>query len=262
VCPEVIAAGSEFLVDVVLHLADYELRPSTGYVAESDVSTLRLRAGAELEVRAVLDDWQSAHYSVDEEQARLVWEPPSTRVSFRFKAASTVLVGQRTLVRFEIRASGLRLCHFYVEFVAGSSKVRLPRQRFVAIRKMPQTAFASYASSDRKAVCERLQGLQSIGVDVFLDCLDLRAGENWEEALQGAVVSKDVFLLFWSVAASRSQWVAREWRTALEVRGLEYIVPNTLETGSCPPPKELAALHFGSRYQFAGGGSAAPIRKS
>ena len=82
-------------------------------------------------------------------------------------------------------------------------------------------------------------------LDVFLDVLSLRSGDLWQQRIREEVSIRDVFYLFWSLAARNSRWVETEWRTALNVRGLEYIDPVPLQSASvAPPPPELAALHF------------------
>jgi len=82
-------------------------------------------------------------------------------------------------------------------------------------------------------------------LDVFVDVLDLRSGDHWEARIRREIAARDMFYLFWSVAASQSPWVEQEWRTALELRGLQYIDPVPLQPPNvAPPPPELAALHF------------------
>jgi hypothetical protein len=60
------------------------------------------------------------------------------------------------------------------------------------------------------------------------------------------VTGRDVFYLFWSAHARDSEWVRREWQTALQVRGIDYIDPVPLvPPDEVPPPPELAdQLHF------------------
>jgi hypothetical protein len=248
VSPESVAPGSEFLLDIVLHLSSYDIEAATGLIAEHDLGTLQLRQGAQLDVVVCLDERQAEAFTIDEPEARVCWQPPWSRISFRFKTRQEAPIGT-SYIRVEVGAGGVRLCHFYVEGRVEHSAKATPRKRYSVLKKIPRTAFASYASADRRAVCERLESIQSLGIDVFLDCLDIRQGENWQQILDEAVISKDAFLLFWSTAASRSPWVAREWQCALKARGLGYIVPNALEaTDICPPPPPLAALHFGSRF--------------
>jgi hypothetical protein len=58
-----------------------------------------------------------------------------------------------------------------------------------------------------------------------------------------------VFFLFWSSQAAGSEWVEREWRLALESKGLGFIDPVPLEDpATAPPPSELRSLHFNDCY--------------
>ncbi|MFC1569118.1 toll/interleukin-1 receptor domain-containing protein [bacterium] len=116
---------------------------------------------------------------------------------------------------------------------------------------IPKTAFASYASENRAEVLSRIQGIKKIApdLDIFLDVFSLRSGQDWQEKLERHVPSKDTFYLFWSKAAAQSDWVEREWRLALQRRGLTYIDPVPLDEPSvAPPPEELKKLHFSDAY--------------
>jgi hypothetical protein len=82
-------------------------------------------------------------------------------------------------------------------------------------------------------------------MDIFMDVLTLRSGDHWETRINEEIAARDVFYLFWSVAAIQSRWVEREWRTALVLRGLDHIDPVPLQPPAiAPPPAELSALHF------------------
>jgi serine/threonine protein kinase len=114
-----------------------------------------------------------------------------------------------------------------------------------ARREQITSAFASYSSLDREEVLRRVQGIMAAGIDVFVDVLSLRAGDKWEEQLIKNIREKDIFYLFWSVEASKSQWVEREWRYALSERGIDFIHPIPLsDPREAPPPQELAGRHF------------------
>jgi actin-like ATPase involved in cell morphogenesis len=108
-------------------------------------------------------------------------------------------------------------------------------------------AFVSYASEDRDAVLARVQGLR-IGapdLEVFMDVLSLRAGQDWEAEIWKAIESYDVFYLCWSDHARESPEVEKEWRCALAMRGRDFIAPIPLVSpDECPPPPELADKHF------------------
>jgi TIR domain len=86
-------------------------------------------------------------------------------------------------------------------------------------------------------------------LDVFVDVLSLRSGQDWELQIRRQIPIRDVFFLFWSLHASRPKEVEKEWRMAWEMRGLDYIDPIPLtDPRLSPPPKELAHLHFNDLY--------------
>jgi hypothetical protein len=108
-------------------------------------------------------------------------------------------------------------------------------------------AFASYASEDRDAVIARVQGMETAlkGLHVFVDVVDLRSGQYWEQELWNVIPKSDIFYLFWCRQPRSSEWVRKEWQCALKERGLDYIDPVPLESPEfAPPPPELAAKHF------------------
>jgi HEAT repeat protein len=108
-------------------------------------------------------------------------------------------------------------------------------------------AFACYAAEDRGRVMGRIQGMLKVvpELEIFVDVISQRSGEKWVDRVTEEIVARDVFLLFWSVAASRSEWVAYEWKTALRHKGLDAISPVPLDPPTAaPPPAELASLHF------------------
>ena len=89
-------------------------------------------------------------------------------------------------------------------------------------------------------------------MEVFVDALSLREGDNWEARLFQEVPSKDLFCLFWSKAASESPWVEKEWRCALGTRGIDYIHPVPLaDPREVRPPQELVGKHFESPTRWA-----------
>jgi actin-like ATPase involved in cell morphogenesis len=112
--------------------------------------------------------------------------------------------------------------------------------------KRIRSVFASYATYDRTAVLQWARGAQAVGVDVFVDVLSLREGQDWETALWQEIPSRDLFCLFWSAPASESPWVEKEWRCALDACGIEFIHPVPLvDPREVAPPPELAkSKHF------------------
>jgi TIR domain len=111
--------------------------------------------------------------------------------------------------------------------------------------------FLSYASEDRVQVLKAAQLLGALKIQCFQDVLSLSPGERWERRLYEEIDRSDLFLLFWSRSAQKSEWVIREAEYALKRlqeapadRQLE-IVPVLLEGPPAPlPPASLNGIHF------------------
>ena len=107
------------------------------------------------------------------------------------------------------------------------------------------TAFASYASEDSLRVLDRIAEITRNGVDVFTDCLSIKPGEQWKSKLEEEIRNREMFLLFWSASAKKSEWVTWEWQTALKQKGIDGISPHPLDpVNDALPPDELKMLHF------------------
>ena len=99
----------------------------------------------------------------------------------------------------------------------------------------------------------RLQLLAIVGIDFFQDVLSLEPGDRFERRIEAGIDRCDLFLLFWSSEAKRSEWVRKEVQLALsrnagnelsppEIRPVIVEGPPTVE-----PWDELAHLHFNDR---------------
>ncbi len=129
----------------------------------------------------------------------------------------------------------------------------LKEQKLLLERDDVLTAFLSYASQDRDSVLDISRGMQKArpDMDIFLDVDKLRSGENWETILREEIEKRDVLYLFWSKNAQASEWVDKEWRYALALKGLDAIEPIPLvQAADCPPPEELKSKHFNDRALF------------
>jgi hypothetical protein len=114
----------------------------------------------------------------------------------------------------------------------------------------PRTAFASYASPDRVDVLERVSSIRrSTGMDVFVDVVDLRMGDQWNPALEKHILSSDRFLLFWSENAAKSEWVKWEREQAVKAKGEDVLELHLLrQTPIDLVPQELRKYHFNDIY--------------
>jgi serine/threonine protein kinase len=184
-------------------------------------------------------------FEVEEPIETLGWNGTIRNVGFIVKAPSRLspgiypgsvklMMGQMPFasILFDLEVSGL------------PSNDVPPRELSTEFQRI-RRAFASYASGDRAEVLRRVQGIQAAGTSVFLDIIALRSGDAWEAALYREIDASDRFFLFWSRNAAESPWVNREWRFALDRRGLDFIDPVPLvDPRQVPPPEELKSKHF------------------
>jgi hypothetical protein len=187
---------------------------------------------------------QIPDFVVHDDEDIIVWDGAMGNATFPVTVSRDVTRGQHAgTVGFWVGGVQIAKLHFILD-VRGTDS---PRGELKTRGRLYRSAFASYTSEDWAAVLARVQGIKKVlpSLDVFLDVLSLRSGENWAERLLAEIRRRDTFYLFWSAAASCSEWVEREWRAALEHRGLEFINPVPLVPSRvAPPPKELATLHF------------------
>jgi len=105
-------------------------------------------------------------------------------------------------------------------------------------------------------VLKRVQMLTLLRIGYFQDVLHLKPGDRWERKLYRHIDKCDLFLLFWSTAAKRSQWVLKEVRYALKRKGGDHLAPPQIhpviiEGPPAPePPDELAHLHFNDKLIY------------
>ena len=108
------------------------------------------------------------------------------------------------------------------------------------------SVFASYAPEDDHVVALFAEAYRALGIDVLVDT-GSRAEQEGRQARSRLVEEADVFLLFWSKAASRSPRVAEEWQQALSLqdrKGERFIRPVYWSLPWPRPPARLKHLHF------------------
>jgi hypothetical protein len=182
----------------------------------------------------------------------IVWAGMPVYASFIVDVPANVVAGNHA-GRVIISASGIPIAKvtFSLPIDPADRRGKEAPQRVPTTRYQPRSAFASFSSRDREEVLGRVQGMTKVcrDIDVFVDVLSLRSGQDWEMQIRQQIPARDVFFLFWSLNAARSKEVEKEWRIALEMRGLGYIDPIPLtDPRVSPPPNELARLHFNDIY--------------
>jgi len=258
--PHVARAGSTFTARFVAYiearaeLAEKQLRALDGHVDGAANAVLGLtpdRAGGWLVGTPVTVRVSGAHLRVSPSQRSFEWDGRENLLSFIVTVDSNAPAGNIALC-FEAFIEGVSVAFIPLTVSIGES-TRAPEREMLSER-VASTAFASYASGDAARVAACLSALSrwDRGLDVFMDCLDLTPNEEWQRELQRVIPTRDTFLLFWSVNASHSRWVAWELAQAKASKGLGWIRPMPIDDPSvAPPPDDLKHLHFGDRYLIA-----------
>jgi hypothetical protein len=124
--------------------------------------------------------------------------------------------------------------------------------------------FPSYSHLD-VAIVEQAEVLGRALGDVYTrDRTMLRSGEDWNARLLELIDDADIFQLFWSSNAMRSEYVKQEWEHALSlgrpffVRPTYWEEPMPRSTQPELPPPTLRRLHFQSLRRNALAGTAQP----
>ena len=247
VAPNLIEAGRNFVVEVWVapsgeRDAMIEQATRNGRMAErSGRSHLNIDRDTLITVVLKLPDFE-----VPDAIETMGWNGDIRNVGFIVKAPASlppgVYPGAAKLLQGQIPFASIM---FDLEIVSPQGRREAPPTPLSAHVHRIARAFASYASPDRAEVLRRVQGIQAAGTQVFLDIINLRTGQDWEKALSHEIDASDGFFLFWSRHAAESEWVEREWRYALQRRGLDFINPLPLEDPRLvKPPAELKSKHF------------------
>jgi serine/threonine protein kinase len=248
--PPAVQPGKQIIVDVWAHLEQQRAEVASR-VQQAKIPTeappvirpkgpFKIERGTMLFVRLKFQD-----LIVEPSEDVILWEGEIGNASFVVSVPAEI-------------SKGIRIGSLTVHCEGGFQIARIPLQLLIAdevvhTEPIEQTlhrvrkAFVSYARADLDEVLSRIQGMQKImpDLDVFLDVVNLRSGEDWEKRLWNVIPESDVFYLFWSAAAKESTWVEKEWRCALSSRGVDFIDPVPLiSPKEVPPPEELSKMHF------------------
>jgi hypothetical protein len=251
--PRVVVPGTDFVARFAAYVEKFRQQVSTIFAKEAprseallDLGTCRWRVGTQVSVRLsarsliVKPGTQSFTWQGQYEMLRFDVEvPPDCRAT-------------QAVLKFDIVIDGVIIATLRpeIEITRSPEAGRAMTVETTEIRS-PRSAFASYATRDRRSVLGRVRSLQiHTGIDVFFDCLSIRPGEQWKREIVNQIRSREVFWLFWSRRARKSDWVEWEWRQALAAKSLRGIQPHPLEPSDvAPPPPELAELQFGTAYE-------------
>jgi hypothetical protein len=245
--PPAVLPETAFVLNVWAHLEQQRIEvikrareaAGGGEIYIQSKGPIRVARGTILTVHLRLDE-----LIVNDSDDTIFWEGDIGNATFAVIVPKDVTHGTKQGIA-AIYVDGLQIAkiNFVIQVCARASTADRLEVREARHRK----AFASYASADRDEVLARIQGILKAApdMDVFVDILKLRSGQDWEQNLWREIPSSDVFYLFWSRSAKESRWVEKEWRCALEAKGPDFIDPVPLVSpDEVSPPAELAGKHF------------------
>ncbi|MGH8593994.1 MAG: HEAT repeat domain-containing protein [Gammaproteobacteria bacterium] len=249
IAPRVLVPGLAFILDIWAHL-DYQRELVIKRAREAQCGRdVRMRSKGPVQVERGVTMQVSLRipdFGIEDMQDTIYWNGQVGNGTFPVTVPQDASVGYH-FGMVCIFAGGLQIARLCFDLEVGSEVDEA--DDITSGEARIKSAFASYASEDRNEVLARIQGMLKL-LPELLDVASLRSGDDWEDRIMKAIVKRDIFYLFWSLAASRSRWVEKEWRMALATRGLEFIDPVPLDPPSkVPPPTELARLHFGEWTQ-------------
>lgn len=83
--------------------------------------------------------------------------------------------------------------------------------------KSPDYVFISYSRRDKDYAHKTAQILKQLArCDVFLDTINMHAGDDWQLEIAEAIDRADVFKLLWSQHSAKSKYCQYEWQYALK----------------------------------------------
>lgn len=251
--------GERILLQVFLHLVELMGEPSETTVtkAESERSDKRFTSletdadrGSEFTFELNLPG-----INIPNPIQQLEWQGKTASVSYDVEIplnynqenlSGKVIVAQTSVpighIRFKLKVG---------DEILSSEKDPEPMGR---ARRYKQ-AFLSYASENRSEVLRSALVLSSLKIGIYQETLKLTPRERWERKLYKKINEADVFFLFWSAAARRSEWVMREALHAIRLKDKRKenspeIIPVIIGESSPVPPAEFRHLGFNNRAAY------------
>jgi anti-anti-sigma factor len=220
-----------------------KFRDEIGEMRESRPATsTRLARGTDI---TVVPDCEGVNFNP--KSVTFQWLEDLHRVQFRMQAEAGMagLAGNArvTLYAGPLIVGTLKMGMLFSEAETGPGPVSSAEASARIYHQ--EDIFISYSHRDTDIVriCEK--AYKALGHNVLVDYETLRSGQNWNAELMRMIDRADVFQLFWSENASKSEYCRQEWQYALGLkRGEGFIRPVYWQEPIPTPPSELSAIHF------------------
>jgi hypothetical protein len=258
--PRQASPGSSFLVQVYAHLAGEEpaalkakaaLADPEGQLVGNDPLDQKVKRGSTLTFSLSMNGLK-----IDEPQQDREWNGRTIGVQFGVTVPENF--EPRSIYGLVvISADTVPIGHFRFAFkIVATPEPQSDEPLYLGALTRFRCAFISYAHEDLAEVLKRVQMLNIQTKKYFQDLINIPPGERWEPAIFKAIDKSDVIFLFWSKAASGSEWVRKEIlyaikRQAGDENAPPVIYPVIIEgPPPAPPPAELNFLQFNDDFSY------------
>jgi len=208
---------SHILVQLFLHL--YEETEKVRSLAQESDKNAERRDYIPLQCKLKKDDMVDVQLNIYgetllmSEKKSIIWKGAFTKCSFDYFVPKDIDVDELSCMALltvnEIPVGEMR---FITKIVETPRKLN-PE----IIAHKYNKVFISYAHKDESKVKSFHEGLKLAGIEHFFDRAYLQAGDVFPQVIQDYINSADLFVLFWSENASKSEYVDRERKQALEL---------------------------------------------
>jgi hypothetical protein len=165
------------------------------------------------------------------------------RLEFKLRA-QTATVGKASNGLLTFTVDGVIIADIPISIYVGERESAA--ELAVASGTPYHAIFCSYSHRDKRVVQHVESACKTLGIAFLRDVVTLRSGQRWQDELRALIEQADIFQLFWSDNAARSEYVEQEWRHALGLGGTApgFIRPVYWDEPLHPPPAELSPFHF------------------
>lgn len=252
--PDVVTPDKRFLISAFAHLfeqreeVDSMAREADHTAVKQGAKTLNMpiQRGEALQFSLELEGWE-----IDEPVQQITWfgVPSSVEFIVRVPAGYTDDIAIGILIVSNQTGPVGRV---KFNLTLGSEPAATPSSFAHTDSRTYQRAYLSYADEDLARVSHETQAYRNQSSFVFTQPFSTQDAD-WEAKTLKSIGESDLFVLFWSKAATRSQRVTTEWESALGLRygrpeRLPDILPVSLESPLPDPPGELAFLNFSDHF--------------
>lgn len=176
----------------------------------------------------------------------IIWQNKFTKCSF-FSHIPIYYPSNYAKGDVYISANGLELGQ--MSFVSETKKMPIENITCNVRSKIYKNVFISYSHKDYNIVMKIAEAYKELGVvDNIFDRHSLSSDANIEKKIYELIDSCDLFLLFWSENAARSEWVKKEriraFYAALDVPPRLRLIPVNISPYSPPPSSMNGVFHF------------------